>query len=175
MSVIVLCFVVRHFMSILVLQSSWWRRESWLLCLICLPGVSWGLSSSSSRCHRVACGLWLWYFLIILTYYFRGNKKIQNDAEWPFKTNLIFVWDIYKAVCLQNRITVGILIGQILIGWVSYVILVHVTWILRRILKKKAYEIAYSSIVNNSMPLDCVSSFVIFTLTLIMMIHWYHP
>ena len=39
-SVIVLCFVVRYFMSILVLQSSWWGRESWLLCLICLPGVS---------------------------------------------------------------------------------------------------------------------------------------
>ena len=31
-SVIVLCFVVRYFMSILVLQSSWWGRESWLLC-----------------------------------------------------------------------------------------------------------------------------------------------
>ena len=54
---------------ILVLQSSWWGRESWLLCLICLPGVSWWLSGSSSRCHWVVCGLWLWYFLIILTYY----------------------------------------------------------------------------------------------------------
>ena len=31
-----LCFVERYFMSILVLQS----RESWLLCLVCLPGVS---------------------------------------------------------------------------------------------------------------------------------------
>ena len=57
-------------MSVLVLQSSWWGRESWLLCLICLPGVSWWLSGSSSRCHGVVCGLWLWYFLIILTYYF---------------------------------------------------------------------------------------------------------
>ena len=46
------------------------ERESWLLCLICLPGVSWWLSGSSSRCHGVVCGLWLWYFLIILTYYF---------------------------------------------------------------------------------------------------------
>ena len=27
-SVIVLCFVLRYFMSILVLQSSWWGRES---------------------------------------------------------------------------------------------------------------------------------------------------
>ena len=39
-SVIVLCFVVRYFMSILVLQSSGWGREKWLLCLVCLPGVS---------------------------------------------------------------------------------------------------------------------------------------
>ena len=72
-SVIALCFVVRYFMSILVLQSSWWERESWLLCLVCLPGVAWWLSGSSSRCHGpigVVCGVWLWYFLIILTYYF---------------------------------------------------------------------------------------------------------
>ena len=51
------------------MQSSWWGRESWLLCLNCLPGVWWWLSGSSSRCHGVVCGLWLWYFLIILTYY----------------------------------------------------------------------------------------------------------
>ena len=69
-SVIVLCFVVRYFMFILVLQSSWWGRESWLLCLICLPGVSWWLSGFSLRCHGVVCSLWLWYFLINLTYYF---------------------------------------------------------------------------------------------------------
>ena len=66
----VLCIGVRYFMSILVLQSSWWGRESWLLCLICLPGVSWWLSGSSSQCFGVVCSLWLWYFLIILTYYF---------------------------------------------------------------------------------------------------------
>ena len=40
-SVIVLCFVVRYFMSILVLQLSWWGRGGWLHCLVCLPGVSW--------------------------------------------------------------------------------------------------------------------------------------
>ena len=71
-SVIVLCFVVRYFMSILVLQSSWWGRESLLLCLICLPGTSWWWSGSSSRWHGIVCGLWLWYFLIILTYYLWG-------------------------------------------------------------------------------------------------------
>ena len=30
----------------------------------------WRLSGSSSWCHGVVCSLWLWYFLIILTYYF---------------------------------------------------------------------------------------------------------
>ena len=73
--VIVLCFVVRCFVSVLVLQSSWWGRESWLLCF-CLPGVSWWLSGSSSRCHGIVCGLWLWYFLIILTYYFCENNSM---------------------------------------------------------------------------------------------------
>ena len=68
-SAIVLCLVVRYFMSILVLQSFWWGRESWLLCLICLPGVLWWLGGSSSRCHGVVWGLWLWYFLIILTHW----------------------------------------------------------------------------------------------------------
>ena len=53
-SVIVLCFVVCYFMSILELQSSWWERKSWLLCLICLPGVSWWLRGSSFRCHWVS-------------------------------------------------------------------------------------------------------------------------
>ena len=31
--------------------------QNWLLCLICLPGVSRWLSGSSSRCHWVVCGL----------------------------------------------------------------------------------------------------------------------
>ena len=65
-------------MSVLVLQSSWWGRKSWLLCLICLPGVSWWLSSPSSRCHRVVCGLWLWYFLIILTYVFFSENAHKS-------------------------------------------------------------------------------------------------
>ena len=38
--VIVLCFVVRYILSILVLQSSLWGRDSRLICLVCLLGVS---------------------------------------------------------------------------------------------------------------------------------------
>ena len=34
----------------IVLKSSRWGRESWLLCYVCLPGVSWLLCGSSSRC-----------------------------------------------------------------------------------------------------------------------------
>ena len=90
-SVINLCFVVRYFMSILVLLSSWWGRESWLLCLICLPGVSWWFSGSSSRCHGVVCGLWLWYFLIILTIFKtihnrrRSVNKLHDLETWRFQ------------------------------------------------------------------------------------------
>ena len=75
-SVIVLCFVVRYFMSIQVLQSSWWGRDSWLLCLVCLPSVSWLLCGSSSWCHGLVCRLWLWHFLIILvlTHYLSLNN-----------------------------------------------------------------------------------------------------
>ena len=39
-SVIVLCFVVRYFVSLLVLQLSLEGRESCLLYFVCLPGVS---------------------------------------------------------------------------------------------------------------------------------------
>ena len=60
-SVVVLCFIMRYFVSILALQSSRWGRESWLLCFVCLPGVSWLLCGSSSRHHGFVCSLWLWY------------------------------------------------------------------------------------------------------------------
>ena len=52
-----------------LLQVPWTTIQA-LRCLFCLPGVTWWLSGSSSRCHSVVCGLWLWYILIILTYYF---------------------------------------------------------------------------------------------------------
>ena len=96
-SVIVLCFVVRYFMSILVMQSSWWGRESWLLCLICLPGVSWWLNGSSSRCHGVVCSLWLWYYLIILTYYFWHHWIKVRHACSDFQKN----W-MEKNTCLSH-------------------------------------------------------------------------
>ena len=106
-SVIVLCFVVCYFMSILVLQSSWWGRGGWLLCFICLPGVSWWLSRSSSRCHGVVCGLWLWYFLIILTFYFLLSKPDQPKL-FPHKHCIIYIFSeryvnaYLKCVCFSS-------------------------------------------------------------------------
>ena len=98
-SVNVLCFVVRNFMSILVLQSSWWGRESWLLYWICLPGVSWWLSGSSSRCHGVVCSLWLWYFLIILTYYF---CYLQHIFHCLMNENVNEINIVFLIICLSN-------------------------------------------------------------------------
>ena len=90
-SVTVPCFVVRYFVSILALQSSWWERQSWLLCLVCLPGVFWLLCGSSSQCQGAVCSLWVWYFLIILTYYFflfqnillLNKASINHKVAWP--------------------------------------------------------------------------------------------
>ena len=60
--------------------------------------VSWWLSGSSSRCHRVVCGLWLWYFLIILTIFvFRQNICYHVAAFWilfNFTCNMTIFWKI---------------------------------------------------------------------------------
>ena len=62
---------------------------------------------------------------------FKVTKNIQNDAEWPFTTNLNFICNIYKAVYLKNRlllvfdaghILVLLVTGYILIDRVSHVI-----------------------------------------------------
>ena len=119
--VIVLCFVVRYFMSILVLQSSWWGRESWLLCLICLPVVSWWLSGSSSRCHGVVCSLWLWYFLVILTYYFCVISKIICFRVFVMFSN---------CKLNENNRTINLHMKSILS--VSYLIATHTTTVIKQ-------------------------------------------
>ena len=60
------CSIFFYFFAIILMG----KRESWLLCLVCLPGVLWLLFGSSSRCHGFVCSLWSWYFPLILTYYF---------------------------------------------------------------------------------------------------------
>ena len=59
-------------------------EESWLLCLVCLPGVSWLLCGYSSQCHGFVCSLWLWYSLTIL-----GCHSCEQRWLWRVCT---FAW-----------------------------------------------------------------------------------
>ena len=54
-----LCYVVQCFASSLVLHSSRWGRESWLLYLCCVLNVMSLLSFfvSSLRCHVLVCSM----------------------------------------------------------------------------------------------------------------------
>ena len=73
----------------------------------------WWLSGSSSRCHGVVCGLWLWYFLIILTYYFCmelittcGCKKCAAPSDvnvegWSDLHDRMCIW--CSGMCLSYR------------------------------------------------------------------------
>ena len=72
-SVIVLCFDVRYFVSILALQSSWCGRENWLLCLVFLVARDCCVALFHDA-TGFPCSLSLWYFLIIMTYYFCRGK-----------------------------------------------------------------------------------------------------
>ena len=62
---------VIYFVFILVLQSFWRGRESWLLCFYCPTDVLLlkMFCGYSSRCYGLICSVWLWYFLVILTYF----------------------------------------------------------------------------------------------------------
>ena len=98
-SVIVLCFVECYFMPLLVLQLSWWGRESWLLCLVCLSGVLWLLCGFSSWCHGFVCTLWLWYFLIILAYYFFVFLSLSKCCVADFGT---LCWPLTQKLLKQG-------------------------------------------------------------------------
>ena len=59
------------FVSFLDLQSSRWGRESWLLSLCSIFNVMFLVSffASSSRFLGLVYSVWLWHFLVILTYF----------------------------------------------------------------------------------------------------------
>ena len=100
-SVIVLCFVVGYFVSILVLQSSQWGRESWLLCFVCylvsrdccvaLPRNARGLSAVCD------CGIsWshsLFFKSLLLAYW---NLCVQNIST----KIIIALWFKWIFLCL---------------------------------------------------------------------------
>ena len=76
-----------------------------MLCFVYLPGVSWLLCGSSSRYHGFVCSLWLWYFLIILTYYFVGLS---------YSLSYIYGWGNVGMVSYITKLFLGRL------PWVSF-------------------------------------------------------
>ena len=81
-----LCFVVYYFVSFLILQSASSRKRELVALLYCFTDVLLLLMFcySSSRCLGLVCGVRLWYFLIIITYFI-----IQcRIAMWKHNTML---------------------------------------------------------------------------------------
>ena len=42
---------------------------------------------SSLQCHRLVCGVWLWYFLIILTFFNIALQVIYDAIYISYKIN----------------------------------------------------------------------------------------
>ena len=66
-----LCFVLQYFVPFLVLKSSGWGRESWVLYFCCVLNAMFLLSffGPSSRCRGLVCSMYLWHSLVVLTYF----------------------------------------------------------------------------------------------------------
>ena len=94
---------------------SWWGRESWLLCLICLPGVSWWLSGSSSRCHGVVCDIYWSYSLTnFVTFPYITLRRWCSYFSWvcsgtsvSLKRNVLYCksWDL-EVNPVKTKITI---------------------------------------------------------------------
>ena len=109
-----------YLLSFLILPSLWRGTVSWLLDFKCHLDVLWQLElcGSSSRCRGLVCSVWLWYFLIILTYLFqvlkiktKTNKKEPKqffsgklesfDRNWLFSDSVLVIkweWVTMQAV-----------------------------------------------------------------------------
>ena len=117
-SVIVLCFVVRYFVFILVLQSSW------LVALLCLS--SWFLMIVMwlfLAMPQLWLSLWSRYFLIILTYYFKVLQWLftyHSKAELFVDPFLLFVVPIclcYTVFYVPCRLVITC--WEIVSSWLS--------------------------------------------------------
>ena len=81
LSLVLLCSTL--IVSFLVLQSSCWGREGWLLYFNRLSNILWLLV-----CHGLVCSVWLCYFLVILTFWVKRytfcnleSLEFFNDFE----------------------------------------------------------------------------------------------
>ena len=87
-----------HFMTILN-EDFRFVEESRLLCFYCLSDVLLLLMfcGSSSLCRGLVCSVWLWYFLIILTYFW-SILSSHVISQWGFQ-----VWWIYQSMSIYNE------------------------------------------------------------------------
>ena len=110
-SVFVPCFVVHCYVSFLVLQSSWWGRESWLLYFVFLVSCS-----SSSRCRGLVCSVCLWYFLIILIFFIRIHSfKIQQNSGIGDITEFLG-HRLYKSCLILTSTVWSVVVGHVVIA-----------------------------------------------------------
>ena len=106
----------------LIWARIWQKGPSSILAVLC---------GSSSRCHRLVCNLWLWYFLIILTYYFgviKISKKTLNFQDCTcsynkvkllltcntFKAQIVLIYKVIRIMhlcCRGNRYACGLSIS----------------------------------------------------------------
>ena len=121
-SVIVLCFVCE---LLCVAIISMGKREL-VVCFVCLIGVSWLLCGSSSRYHGFVCSLWLWYILIIITYYFWARTwDFVHVLWWKLRLDCANMQICQSLRCLHKCVKIAI--------WARTWDLVHVLWLrLRR-------------------------------------------
>ena len=79
-------------------------KRKLVVFLVWIPGVSWWLCGSSSRSHGFDCGLWLWYFLIILTHYFWWvGFTITEDAKHVCGYMYMYVIPMCTIPALRNQ------------------------------------------------------------------------
>ena len=115
-SVLFIVFGVHYFVSFLVLQSSWIGRKSWLLYFYCLTDVLLlqMFCGSSSWCRGLVCGMWLWYFLIILTYFLLlvtvvhvRIKLYSRHVNWHRYLSFMYKWSLPSGLELSIAYTKG--------------------------------------------------------------------
>ena len=79
---IVFFFSMHFFLSFKVFQSCWRKRERVCICFNRLSDILWLLVFwiSSLWWPGLDCSVWLWHFLIMLTYFL---PKMEKRTLWP--------------------------------------------------------------------------------------------
>ena len=133
-SVFVPCFAVQWFVSSLVCHHlDPEERPGCFTLFDFLVRVLWLLlfCGSSSWCHGLVCSVWMWYFLIIFTYFY--EKLPANYLLWEINITVcnhirLFLWnpDSVFFECYGRHwcipTSLGFVISQLAVSVASYLI-----------------------------------------------------